>query len=702
MPTPQHRERKKRHGDSLDSKEPRSAKGKRNHSPECPSIVDGRKGNGNMTNTIFYENLPEYLKEHGLFCLWKYETRLGKRTKPPYNPHTLKYGDSSDPEAFADLKTAEAAAAGFDGLGVGMFGDLCGIDIDHCIEDGELSEMAADIVLTMDTYTEISPSGEGIRILFLAPGLEYDRGAYYLKNSEKGLEIYLADMTNRYLTVTGNVFNSAGIEDRGDRLQTVLDRYMRREREQAPDYTPAGAPLDLEDEEIVERAMNARNGWKFSHLWNGDIAGYVSHSEADQALCNLLAFWTDRDAPRMDRLFRQSGLYRNEGRARKWDTKRGGATYGEMTIANAIDGCPEGYRPQERAERPQQPANVGTGQVYPYDENDPSNAPVAPRRDSVQLFDEFMRRVQTEEYRPLETGMQTFDRLLGGGITRQSLVVLSAAPGAGKTALASQIFEQFAANGNPVLFLNLEMSREYLLARSLSRSLYRMGYKMTATDVLRGYKWSENQRAHVLEAVANYRQRIAPYLAYNPHGNTSNIRDIKGTLDTIATRHINEGKPPPVVVLDYLHLLSADRMDAQEIVKAGIAMLKDYAIRYNTFVLAIAANNRESNRSGNISQSSARDSSAIEYTADIQLSLNYAALEDGDTKPNSEHKYRADSPQDMDLLMMRNPREMVVRVLKNRMNKPGGKLYMNFDAAHSLFVPVEKNPERYQPEILRI
>ncbi len=651
-----------------------------------------------MTNT---KNLPEYLKENGRFCLWKYEVRGGKPTKPPYNPRTLQYGDSSDPEAFADLKTAEAAAAGFDGLGVGMFGDLAGIDIDHCIQDGELSEMAADIVLTMDAYTEISPSGEGIRILFLAPGLEYDRSAYYLKNSAAGLEIYLAGMTNRYLTVTGNVFSSAGIEDRGDRLQTVLDRYMRREKEQAPDYQPAGAPLELEDEDIVERAMNARNGWKFARLWNGDISGYVSHSEADQALCNLLAFWTDRDAPRIDRLYRQSGLYQHEGRARKWDTKRGGATYGEMTIANAIDGCPEGYRPQERAERPQQPANAGTGQVHPYDENDPLNAPVPPRRDSVQLFDDFIGRVQTEEYKPLETGMQAFDRLLGGGITRQSLVVLSAAPGTGKTTLAQQIFETMARNGNDVLFLNLEMSREYLLARSLSRTLHGAGYKMSAADVLRGYRWSEDQRAHVLEAAERYRAEIAPHMEYNPHGNTTDIQAIQDTLNTCGMKAINEGKPAPVVVLDYLHLVTGERMDAQEIIKKAVSTLKDYAIRYGTFVFAIGANNRTSNKSGVISQDSGRDSSAIEYTADYQLSLNYAALSDHEVKEDG-NPYRADNPDDMDKLQMQDVREMVVQVLKNRMNKPGGKLYMNFDAAHSLFVPVEKNPERYQPEILRI
>lgn len=67
--------------------------------------------------------------------------------------------------------------------------------------------------------------------------------------------------------------------------------------------------------EIVLRAMRANNGARCSRLWNGDINGHVSASEADLALCSSLAFWTGGDAEEMDRLFRESGLYR-----RKWDT----------------------------------------------------------------------------------------------------------------------------------------------------------------------------------------------------------------------------------------------------------------------------------------------------------------------------------------------------------------------------------------------
>lgn len=104
-------------------------------------------------------------------------------------------------------------------------------------------------------------------------------------------------------------------------------------------------PLDLDDEELLSLALNADDGGKFSKLWAGDWdkAEYASHSEVDLALCCKLAFWTGRDKARMDRLFRQSKLYR-----KKWDR----ADYSGATLDRAIDLCDEVYkRPRFKAER---------------------------------------------------------------------------------------------------------------------------------------------------------------------------------------------------------------------------------------------------------------------------------------------------------------------------------------------------------------
>lgn len=637
------------------------------------------------------ENIPAYLREHGFFCLWKYEDRDGRRTKVPYNPNSPQYGArSNDRSTFAPMDKAAARANGFDGLGIGIFDSIAGIDIDHCMKDGKLSAMAADIVEMMDAYTEISPSGEGLRILFLAPGFRYDTGKYYIKDSKQGLEIYIAGMTQRYLTVTGNTLRSRDILDRSDRLQTILDKYMKRPQQPTQTAAPMpGSPADISDRELLDKAMNARNGGQFKSLWEGSITNYPSQSEADQALCNLLAFWTGKDAARMDALFRQSGLMRD-----KWNRRQSGTTYGAITIQKAIASCGEVYTPpQERPQAPQGAGKAGQGETPTPGQKTPQETP-QPRKTALQLFDEFMGKVQTEAYKPLQTGMPAFDRLLGGGIVRQALIILTAAPGTGKTALASQVFEEMAKQGADVIFLNLEMSREQLLARSVSRICHRQGHKgISAADVLKGYSWDDTRRAYIKEAADEYRRTIAERMQYNPDGSGTNLDSIMNVLNAAGESAKQAGKPAPVVILDYLHLITTDkREDQAEILKKAVAALKGYAIQYDTFVFAISANNRAANTSGIVSLDSGRDTSAIEYSADIQLSLNYAALADRRKKDNGEY-YKASNPDDMAELQRGDAngnREMLVQVLKNRLNAPGGKLYMSFNPAASVFYPVDK------------
>ncbi len=89
---------------------------------------------------------------------------------------------------------------------------------------------------------------------------------------------------------------------------------------------------NLSNKEIWERMFNSKNGKSIQDLFNGQLIN-GDHSSTDMALCNHLAFWTDKDAAKMDSMFRESDLFRE-----KWDQQHSadGATYGEMTIAAAI------------------------------------------------------------------------------------------------------------------------------------------------------------------------------------------------------------------------------------------------------------------------------------------------------------------------------------------------------------------------------
>lgn len=108
-----------------------------------------------------YNNLPNYIKENGLFCLWKYEQRdHHKPTKVPYQVNGIK-AQSNNASTFTTFNTVLNIVNEFDGLGIGIFNGISAIDIDHCVdEDGNLSELSENIIaLFKGCYVEYSPSG---------------------------------------------------------------------------------------------------------------------------------------------------------------------------------------------------------------------------------------------------------------------------------------------------------------------------------------------------------------------------------------------------------------------------------------------------------------------------------------------------------------------------------------------------------------
>lgn len=110
-----------------------------------------------------YNNLPAELKQNGLFCLWKREEKDGRVTKMPYKTNGYR-ARSTEKADFTDFNTAMRYVGNYNGIGLGIFDGFCAVDIDHCVKDGVLSDLATEIVNTFNSYTEYSPSGEGVRI----------------------------------------------------------------------------------------------------------------------------------------------------------------------------------------------------------------------------------------------------------------------------------------------------------------------------------------------------------------------------------------------------------------------------------------------------------------------------------------------------------------------------------------------------------
>jgi replicative DNA helicase len=311
-------------------------------------------------------------------------------------------------------------------------------------------------------------------------------------------------------------------------------------------------------------------------------------------------------------MFRRSALWRD-----KWDEKRGAKTYGEATIAAALKDF-QPYIPRSTAEQDFTP--VGSDGLGGLDELETARQ----ERTGPGMVDSFLQTVQTRRYEPMQTGISDIDKAIGGGFIRQQLVLLGAAPGAGKTALAQWIFEGMAKRGTACIFLNLEMAQEQILARSLSRMAAQQGAKIKAIEILQGYKWTEQQRQQITAAAAAYKEEIAPRMIYNPQGVTANLDSILAYMKQEAQRAEAAGDQAPVCVLDYLQIVRGnDREDAAAVIKRAVNGFKAYAIKHNTLVFVIIAHNRESNKTGAVTMEAGRDTSALEYSADLQLALTY-------------------------------------------------------------------------------
>jgi primase-polymerase (primpol)-like protein len=294
--------------------------------------------------------LPVALRHHTQWVCWAAQRRDGKRTKVPLNPNTRGFASTADPDTWGTFDTALTAAThpNVDGIGF-VFTDAdpyVGIDLDDCRDPdtGRLSGVAVEIVMHLQSYTEISPSGTGLHVIA--------RGALPDGARRRGsVEMY---DTKRFFTMTGDrlVATPTTVCTRPRALRSVHRTYVADD-EHADNEATSPPPTDggptptatsslPTDEALLERAQAAENGEKFSRLWAGDTGGYDSHSEADMALCCLLAFWTAGDASRLDRLFRQSGLMRS-----KWDEVHyaDGSTYGEKTVARACRRVTDHYEP---------------------------------------------------------------------------------------------------------------------------------------------------------------------------------------------------------------------------------------------------------------------------------------------------------------------------------------------------------------------
>lgn len=310
-----------------------------------------------------YENIPSELKQLPNWVCWNDK-------KQPINARTGGKAMPNNPTTWSDFNTAVQAVDTYNLSGVGfvIMPPYIGIDLDT-VRNSDTGEICADAQYILDTvtsYTEISQSGAGLHIIC--------RGDFRNKNKRKPLpcdtiierknhkgelkkneiEMY---HEKHYFALTGDVYNSGtAVIEQTENVKTVYDRYMADDVKK-PTLQSSAPTLSLTESDIVMIAMKDD---VFRTLWHGDISSYQSHSEADLALCNKLAFYCGKDIDMMDKLFRQSSLYRSE----KWERE----DYRSATLNEAVAGTDAVYDPNYRKVITAQEAFSGIVQAEDNDE----------------------------------------------------------------------------------------------------------------------------------------------------------------------------------------------------------------------------------------------------------------------------------------------------------------------------------------------
>lgn len=249
-----------------------------------------------------FENIPLEIQDFPQWVLWRYEDLSGKKpTKVPYSAKSNRPASVDKPETWATF--AEVCAAfknqslGYSGIGFVLTeaDPFTFIDLDDSNGDQTAIDRQTKIFTEFDSYAEKSPSGKGLHIIV--------KGSVPSGRRRSFIEIYSG---LRYMTMTGDVYRNAPIKN-CQSLLTSLWEQMGHGSIATQVYAGLAEAKET-DEEIIAQANKAANGQKFHDLFTGNWQGlYQSQSEADFALVDIIAFYTQNTA-QIARIFRSSAL----------------------------------------------------------------------------------------------------------------------------------------------------------------------------------------------------------------------------------------------------------------------------------------------------------------------------------------------------------------------------------------------------------
>lgn len=295
--------------------------------------------------------------------------------------------------------------------------------------------------------------------------------------------------------------------------------------------------------------------------------------------------------------------------------------------------------------------------------------------------EQFKQAIRNSSITAISTGFFSLDTLLDGGLY-EGLYIIGAISSLGKTTFVLQIADQIARAGTDVLICSLEMSRFELYAKSISRitaiQCHDQGLKIDNAKTTRGItvnkfysSYDYIEKKLIEESTDDYFDHVFPSI-YVYEGLTGGDDVSTAKIRNLVGQHIRATGKTPVVVVDYLQILApADpKATDKQATDQNVKELKRISRDFKTPVIAISSFNRE-NYSTSVSMLAFKESGAIEYSSDVLIGLQ---LKGAGTKGFDVDKAKSEEPRNIEL-----------KILKNRNGKTGGQAELKFYAKFNYF-----------------
>ena len=545
------------------------------------------------------DKIPEELKSRAQWVNWRIVQRSGKKTKIPMQPNGYA-ASSTDPKTWSS----------FDLLGPGLIGfvfspddPFIGIDLDGCRnpKTGKLDDWARDVVVRMNTYTEISPSKTGVKMFGTTNEIWKHKNKIEIDGAghggkKPGIEVYDC---GRYFAITGERIKvNESIRCVDDALPWLVEAHKMNQ-----------TIYQIDGSEVRNESPVAERAAKYVAKMEPSISGSRGHDAAYKVACVLmlgfelpfsdaLAIMAREFNNRCDPPWTEKELTHKLNSASKQPGQRG-----YLRDANTSDWSKifvrTGPTPEELEPEPEAVSRTSL--------------------ESAALL--YLEQLMDGHEYLVDTGIPDLDYALGGGVAPGEMVIIAARPSHGKSAISLQIVHHMTSNGIPAVIVSEEMSALAIGKRTIQfiTEINEENWKQREDDVMSSLMQHFDHRAKTI------------------------ILESCGTVERVvsevekAVEEIQAG----VVVIDYVQLLASKGASRYDQVTHASQEMRRMASRLGVVVIVLAQLNRNiESRASFVPQSSdLKETGQLEQDADVIIFGVWPSRTNPEVEKSKYHLY---------------------------------------------------------------